>query len=1086
MPKQPVAINFSQGLDTKTDPWQLPLGRFLRLQNSVFDTGGLLKKRNGYGALTPLPDTSYSYLTTYNENLTALGPRIAAYNSSSRDWIVKGSVEPMRVSTLPLVRNSVNQTQCDSVASASGKICTVYIETVNSVSTYKYVIADAETGQNIVAPTAIPVASGAVSGSPRVFLLGNFFVVVFTNTITATAHLQYISISVLNPTMVTTNQDIASNYIPASTVAWDGVVFNNNLYVAYNTTAGGQSVKVTYLTMTNVALAQTPAAPRTFALSIATMMSLCADDTVSTPLIYISFYDSAGSTGYTAAVDAGLNVILAPTQIIAAGTILNLATAAQDGVCTVFEEVSNNYSYDSTIPTHHVQGRTITSAGALGTAYVVIRSVGLASKAFIVNSKIYFLSAFQSPFQPSYFLINGSTSTAAAPVIVGKLAYENGGGYLTLGLPGVSIDGTEMSVPYLFKDLIEALTVTNNTQQTTSGGIYSQTGINLGRFDFTSSGISTTEIGQNLHLSGGFLGMYDGYLPVEHNFFLWPDSLKVATNPSAVTPTGTVTTGSNIITAVSAMTGVGIGSLVTGTSIPANQVVTGFTSDTITFGPLVSTGNHTAETITVTGNISTAQQYYYQAIYEWSDNHGNIHRSAGSIPVTVTTTGTTSTNTINIPTLRLTMKVANPVKIVLYRWSAAQQVYHQVTSLTAPLLNSTTVDSVVIYDPLSDASIQGNSIIYTNGGVVENVNAPATNIMTLFDTRLWLVDAEDQNLLWYSKQVIEAVPVEMSDVLTLFVAPNTGTTATTGPATALAPMDDKLIIFKGNAIYYLNGAGPDNTGANNQYSQPTFVTSTVGCIDTASVVLMNDGLEFKSNKGTWLLNRGLQVSYIGAAVEAFNAAAVNSANNIPQTNQVRQTLDSGLTLMYDYYYQQWGTFKGAPAVSSCIYQNLHTYINNLGRSYKETPGVYLDDSSPVLMGFTTGWINVAALQGFERLYYFYLVGKYLSPHKLQIQVAYNYVDTTVQSLIINPTNFSASAASPFGDQPSPFGSETNLEQWKVHARQQKCQSFKISVDEIYDPSFGVAAGAGLTLSGINMMVSVKRATRPLKAANTVG
>ena len=32
--------------------------------------------------------------------------------------------------------------------------------------------------------------------------------------------------------------------------------------------------------------------------------------------------------------------------------------------------------------------------------------------------------------------------------------------------------------------------------------------------------------------------------------------------------------------------------------------------------------------------------YFYQVTYEWSDSQGNLFRSAPSIPISVTTTGT--------------------------------------------------------------------------------------------------------------------------------------------------------------------------------------------------------------------------------------------------------------------------------------------------------------------------------------------------------------------------------------------------------------------------------------------------------------
>lgn len=1043
--KQSLDINFAQGLDTKTDPWQTDPNTFLALSNSVFTTGKRLTKRNGYQQLTALPDTSSTYLTTLNGNLTAIGTSVLAYNQSDNNWVSRGSIQPMEVSTLPLIRNNITQTQCDAAVAANGLVCTVYAQANAGTTQYLYAIANSVTGQNIIAPSPIPVSSGTVTGSARVFVLGNYFIIVFTNDISGTYHLQYVAISTVNPVVVKTNTDIASSYVPASTVAWDGIVNNNNLFIAYNTTAGGQSVKVTYLSQHLVL-----EAPATFAGSIATMMTLAAD--VATSQIYVSFYDSASSTGYTASVNSMLGVVFAPQQIIASGTILNLASAAQDGSVLVFEEVSNAYSYDSSVATNYIEGVTVSSSGAVGTPYAAVRGVGLASKAFIVNGVIYFLSAYQNVvgtpyqnngnYQPTYFLIDGSTSVQAMPIVAGKLAYSNGGGYLTLGLPSVTVtNGNVAQVGYLYKDLISAVNKgTNLTSGTQVSGVYSQTGINLGTFQIGTQNIDTAEISSCLQIGGGFLSMYDGYLPVESNFLLWPDNIEATWSA-------------------------------TGGSIVAKP----------------------------DGSTNT-NAYYYQVTYEWTDNQGNAYRSAPSIPVAVTTTGsgTSGSITINIPTLRLTYKIANPVKLVVYRWSVAQQVYYQTTSISSAEINDTTVDSIAFVDTNADATILGNNILYTTGGVIENINAPASNILSLFDDRLWLVDAEDPNLLWYSKQVIEATPVEMSDLLTFYVAPTQGAQGSTGPITALAPMDDKLIIFKQNAIYYVNGTGPDNTGSNSQYSQPIFVTATVGCANQQSIVFQPAGLMFQSNKGIWLLGRDLSTSYIGAPVESFNTSVVQSAVNVPETNQVRFTLNTGQTLMYDYFYQQWGTFTGVPAISSCIYQELHTFLNQYGAVYQESPGTFQDGSNPVLMSFTTSWFSLAGLQGYQRAYWFYLLGQYLTPHKLQIAVAYDFNPSPLQTSLITPTNFSGpfggpnpnpgdgtDSQSPFGQQ-SQFGGPSNVEQWRVFLKKQRCQSIQLSLQEVYDPSFAVPAGQGLSLSGIKLTYAVKKSFRPMPAAQTIG
>lgn len=1034
--KQAVDVSFASGLDTKTDPKRVQMGKFLQLQNSIFTKGGLLQKRNGYGKLTSLPDTSYSYLTTFNSDLTAIGPNIAAYNTANASWVQKGSIEPLSLSTLPIIRNNLNQTACDSAVAANGLVCTVYLESDGSTVTNKYVIADSVTGQNIIAPAVIPVASGVVSGGMRVFVLGNNFIIVFTNLITAVNHLQYVAISTFTPTNVSANTDISNSYVPSQGLSWDGYVNNNILYVAYNTTSGGQSIQIKYLTQTLFLSTAT-----TFAGAKATLMSVTADNTnVNSPVIYINYYDGGTSNGFIAAVDKNIHVLLTPTATIVALNIANIVSAAQNGVCSVAIERTNAYSWDASVPTNFIQGFIVTLSGPVVSAKVVlIRSVGLASKAFIMNGEIYFLSAYQSQYQPTYFLINATKSLSSSPVIAAKLAYSNGGGYLTHGLPSVTVSGTTAKIAYLFKDLIQAVNKnTNVTAGTQVNGIYSQTGINLSSFVFGTQGLDTSEIGNDLHITGGFLSMYDGYLPVEHNFFLWPDTDQ--TNPTDT----------------------------------ASWSATG--------------GNIHAQP---DGSTNT-DAYFYQITYEWTDNQGNAFRSAPSIPIAVTTTGsgTTGSITVNIPTLRLTMKVENPVKIVIYRWSVGQQIYYQTTSITSPLLNDTTIDSVQFVDTNSDATILGNNILYTTGGVVEDVNAPGSSILSLFDSRLWLVDAENPNLLWYSKQVIQATPVEMSDLFTVYIPPTTATEGTTGPITALSAMDDKLVIFKENAILYINGNGPDNTGANNQYSPPIFITSTVGCTNQKSIVLTPTGLMFQSNKGIWLLDRSMNTSYIGAPVEDFNSSLVNSAVNVPATNQVRFTLSSGTTLMYDYFYAQWGTFVGVPCVSSTIFQGMHTFINVYGAAYQEIAGQYLDGSNPVLMMFTTGPLRLGELQGYQRAYFFYILGTYVSPHKLQVSLAYDYDNNPSQTVLISPDNFSTPygsgpSQSPYG-QGNPYGGNANLESWRIFLQRQRCMAFSIQIQEVFDPSFDTVAGAGLTISGLNVVMGFKKGFRPQTAAQSVG
>lgn len=1072
--KQPVNINFAKGLDLKSDAFQVQVGNFLSLGNAIFTKAGLLQKRNGFGPLTALPDSTYSFATTFNGNLTAIGSNLAAYSAGSATWVARGSFQPVELDTLPLIRSNTNQSTCDAAVTAGNIVCTAYTDqdpSNLSAKIYRYAVADSVTGQNLLPPATL-----TATGAPRVFLLGTQFVVVYPNT----TSLLFITINI-NTFAVTAPVTLSSTF--TSNGAFDGFVANSRLYVAwdYSTTP---AVKMTYITTS-----LTSPTAVSFAGRAATQMSVTADQTNPTPIIWAAFFDAVTHDGYAFAVDQNLVTVLAPSQIIshihAGGTptpmAVNITCVAQNNLLTFLYQQLNTYSYDGALRSDYIVKNTLTLAGSLGTAVNLLRSVGLGSKAFLLGGKIYFLCAFGSVSQPTYFLSDSLGNLCL------KLAYSNGGGYYGSVLPSANVVGTSISIAYLFKDLVASI---NKDRINPSPAIYSQTGINLSAITLTNEGISTAEIGSDLHFTGGFLWMYDGYTPVEHNFHLFPDDVEVVGAPASggiVTAqkyfysityewsdnqgnifrsapsipvsytiltapanfTANITNGSPDLTSASSTTNLQVGQALSGVGIPANTFILSIVGSTVTM-----TNNATAGT-------------------------------GGSITITPQTV---SAINVNIPTIRLTYKIANPVKLVVYRSSVAQPVFYQATSISAPILNNLAVDSLTFTDILPDTDIIGNNILYTTGGVVENIGAPAASAVTLFKSRLFLIDAEDKNLLWFSKQVIEAVPVEMSDLFTLYIAPTVSSEGSTGPMRALAALDDKLIIFKRDAIYYITGTGPDNTGANNDFSEPIFVTSTVGCSNQRSIAFIPEGLMFQSDKGIWLLGRDLSTKYIGAPVEAYNANRVLSAVTVPGTNQVRFTLDNGVTLMYDYFYGQWGTFNGIPAVSSTLYQGLHTYINAQGKVFQETPGQYLDGSSPTLLSLTTSWLNLAGLQGYERAYFFYLLGTYLSPHKLTVQIAYDYNASPTQTTIVSPENFSGT----YGLEPgaygadSPYGGSGQLEQWRVFLQKQTCQSFQITITETFDSFFGTAAGAGLTLSGLDIIVGLKRAYRPIRAANSVG
>ncbi len=998
--KQSVNINFSQGLDTKSDPKQVQIGQFLALNNMVFDKAGALVKRDGFKTITKLPNTQQTTLTTQSGNLIATGSNLYAYSQDTDQWLDRGTVQPIGLDVQPLVRVSTSQTAPDVAIASNGLACLTYIDT--NVAYYQ--VSDNLTGQQIVGRTALP----ATSTNPRVFTLGRYFIITFLVTASGAPHLQYIAVPYSTPSTPTAAADISAQVVSLNS-GYDGYVTNNSLYLSWGSTGG--NVRTTVLTS-----ALQVGTPVVLATSVADLMSVTADTVNS--IIYISFWDTTSNNGYIAGYDLLLNLIVPKTQIITALELNEITSSANAGLLTVIYEVANTYSYAPNAKTDYLNKVTVTQAAVVTGPTTILRSVGLASKAFIDpdTNMIYMVATYGEINQPTYFLIDSNGN------IYMRLAYSNGGGYQSNQvLSNVTlIDGVYYTA-YLIKSFLASVNKgTELPSGTPVNGIYTQTGINLAKFTINTNGQYSSEIANTLHLTGGMLWQYDGVKPVEQGFQVWPE-------------------------------------------------------------------NNTVTTSAAGGNIG-AGTYYYVFTYEWTDNQGNLHRSAPSIPVSIVTTGATSTNTLNVPTLRLTYKIApNPVRIVGYRYSVAQQQYYQFTSLTSPTLNDPAVDSVTITDTLADSAILGNVLLYTTGGVLENIAPPASIASALFKNRLWLIDAEDRNLLYFSKQVISGTPVEMSDLLTVYVAPTSGAQGSTGDCTALTALDDKLIIFKENAIYYLTGLGPDNTGANNDFTDPTFITAAVGCTNPNSIVVMPNGVMFQSNKGIWLLGRDLSTTYIGAPVEQYNDLICYGAKVVPATNQVRFMMSHSVTLMYDFYYGQWGTFNNIRAISETLYQGKDTYLNDLGYVYQETPNFYLDGSTPVVMSFTTSWISLAGLQGFERFYHMFLEGTYLSPFKLNVSLAYDYNASAIQNIIVSPDNYAAKwGGEALWGSGEFWGGQKNVFEARVFPQKQKCETFQITINEVYDPSFSVPPGAGLTLSGINAIIGTKRGFRTQTAKQSFG
>jgi len=486
------------------------------------------------------------------------------------------------------------------------------------------------------------------------------------------------------------------------------------------------------------------------------------------------------------------------------------------------------------------------------------------------------------------------------------------------------------------------------------------------------------------------------------------------------------------------------------------------------------------------GGSIDAGAHQYRCVYEWTDAQGQIHRSAPSAAYAVTTAASDSV-TLTLPTLRVTAKT--DVRIVVYRTVASGTVFYRISSLTSPTLNDTTATSVAYVDTASDASIETNDVIYTDGTAnqeLENIAPGACSLITTHRGRAFV--RTGPNRVSYSKIAYDGEPPAFNDGLYL-LPDNRG-----GDVTAIAGMDDKIVIFKERAIFVVGGDGPTNTGAGD-YAEPVLVTSDVGCDEPRSVVLTNAGLMFHSPKGIYLLDRSLSVTYVGAPVELFNGLTVTSAVLVPSNNQVRFTTSgtvtrpngetqTALVLVYDYLMNQWSTFTSIAAVDAAVWQGQYVWARSTGRTYQEADGTYTDDGAFIQLRFVTAWISLAQLNGFQRIYRLLILGDYEGAHSLRVRLGYDFRPEYLFDQTVDATTVTGPDA--WGDDATwgsgaTWGGAWPLEWFRVSPARQKCSAMRICVEDTQASGFN----QGFAITGIGIVGGVKNGANKMSATRSI-
>jgi hypothetical protein len=1037
--RQNIVVPLAQGVDTKTDEKQVEAGKLLELENGIFTRLRSIQKRPGSVALSQsianTPGTQVETgigLAKYgNELLEADGRRLYSYDQGADSWANKGSFVHTFVTQTPVIKDNYQQTMPDGATAANGTQLYAW-EDSSAPGAVRYCIIDGQTQQTIVSNTLLY----ANASKPRVLVNDTHFLVYFVNGL---SYLSLAMIPLANPTTAPVIHQITSlgstdNALSASSANYDASLILVDpstdykiICVAFNNNNSGTTFRVYTYSSPLVIEDQDSVNEVSRTITIGEIYLGSFSNVRGPCLVYSTDNNSAP---YTQSIKFRVYYKVSVLFVLtASGTITTGLTTDQAKAITV---ATNDYAnigftvfYSTCTSTPQSMTKCVVdSSYTPGAQTLVLQNVTPIAKAFNYNGTayvpvVYFYPGAQDSVYGDTATQSGIFLVDANGSVVGKAFADLSGNarVAVASYPGI------LSTPLLANSSavngsVFRLAVTDQVASEASS-LVSQTNVSALTIDMDSEqhSLNHEELAQNLHLSSGAMQMYDGQSVVEHGFLTYP-----------------------IFSITSEASG---------------------------------------------GNLG-AGQYSYTICYEWTDNQGNIHQSypASFKRVTPTAAGKSITLTVNY--LNLTAK--DGVQLVVYRTASDGTILYRTNSLTpstatanGSIYNVPTGTTVTYTDSMSDADLERMPQLYTQplepgvDAVVSNQPAPPTGLIQLHRNRLWVVDSTNPLNVWYSKFIGPATPVAFSDEFVKTVDPRGG------PITALATIDDKLLVFKYDQMFFIVGQGPENTGVNNDLSDAILITTDVGCIDPRSIVGSPFGILFKSRKGIYLIDRSLAVQYIGAAVEAYNDETITSATLVANTNQVRFTLGSGITLVYDYFVQQWGIFTNQNAVDSLVWQSSTMLLRANGKVLQETEGVYTDDGQPIRLKLATSWFSFANVQGFQRVRRAQLLGAWKSAHDLSISVCVDFDDTVIQQMTVSPTPPTFyGGGSPYGA--GSYGGTFQLYQWRVDLARQKCQAVKFIIEDV--PSV-TGSGEGVSLSSLAFEVGAKQGLNKVPASQIV-
>ncbi len=456
--------------------------------------------------------------------------------------------------------------------------------------------------------------------------------------------------------------------------------------------------------------------------------------------------------------------------------------------------------------------------------------------------------------------------------------------------------------------------------------------------------------------------------------------------------------------------------------------------------------------------------YSYIAIYETADANGNVDRSTTSLAVSATTAAGAGLGKVTLSVSHLQMTSIGWTglqqgNISIFRTTASGTTYRYVGQAA---MDPTTATATIV-DQANDSTIGSNRLLYTTGGVLDREPPPPCKQLLLHRNHVWGISSADPNMLFYSGDITIGEGIWFSSAQQIRVEGE--------PIVAIASLDDKLVIRTANRTSFIVGDPGNQLGQNSTLQPPQLIMADTGGSDPFHVSCPN-GLLFRSAKGYQLLDRSLNLQYLGEPDFYYLTYPITrGATMVADKHEARFELDDGsefgIKLIYNYRDNRWTTFSNISdvrATSAVVVGGTYYYSNLASATYYEDTTTHVDAGATfVAIQAITGWMRFGARQGFNRLRRLLIMGTYYSAHDINWLLAGPYyANGTSQGSTFTNAQIMASITYP-------------SEQLPIHVRYQKGEAWRLVISDSYG-SGTMGLGQGFTLHGFTALAEMKRGT----------